>query len=112
MHESMETRIRICRPGMGEVEGEPGGCELGMAQGALHEAGMHARFTPMRGVGMPEGMDGHTCCGAPSPVLGWAEGALDTGAAHRGSRRRTLGVIAPGGRKEPGRVPMGVPGGA
>src|SRR5262249_37177972 len=46
------------------------------------------------------------------PVFGLAEGALDTGATHRRSRRRPLWVLAPGGRKEPGGVPMGFPGGA
>jgi hypothetical protein len=45
-------------------------------------------------------------------VCGGAEGTLDTGATHRGSRRGTGGVIAPGGGTEPGGVPMGVPGGA
>src|SRR5262249_32970076 len=47
-----------------------------------------------------------------STVLGCAEGALDTGATHRGSCRRTLCMIPPGGGKEPEEVPMGFPGGA
>src|SRR5438067_2310307 len=64
------------------------------------------------GVGMPQGMDGHTGCGEAGPVLGCAQGALATGATHGGSRRRTVGVIAPGGRQEPGGVPRGLPGGA
>ena len=61
---------------------------------------------------MPEGMDGHAHFGDPGSLFGFAEGALDTGATHRGSRRRTVGVIAPGGGKEPGGVPMGFPVGA
>jgi hypothetical protein len=61
---------------------------------------------------MPEGMDGDAHFGDPGPVFRCAEGALDTGATHRGSRRRTLEVIAPGGGKEPGGVTMGFPVGA
>jgi hypothetical protein len=57
MPERMETRLSIFMPCMGEVQGEPGGCELGRAQGALHEAGMYARFKQLRGVGMPERFD-------------------------------------------------------
>jgi hypothetical protein len=57
-------------------------------------------------------MDGDAHCGDPSPLFCGAEGALDTGATHRGSRRRTLGMIPPGGGQEPGGVPMGLPGGA
>ena len=57
-------------------------------------------------------MDGDARFGDPGAVFGFAEGALDTGATHGGGRRRTLGVIAPGGGKEPGRVPMGFPVGA
>jgi hypothetical protein len=86
MHESPETLISLFMPFMGEVEGEHEGCELGMPQGALHEAGMHARCKQRYGVGMPEGMDGHACVGDPSTVFGCAAGALDTGATHRGSQ--------------------------
>ena len=112
MHESIETLISIFMPFMGEVEGEHGGFELGMSQGALNEAGMHASFEQMGGIRMSEGMDGDAHCGDPSPLFCGAEGALDTGATHRGSRRRTLGMIPPGGGQEPGGVPMGLPGGA
>src|SRR5207247_814229 len=63
-------------------------------------------------VGMPQRMDGDAHFRDLGPLFGFAEGALDTGATHRGSRRRTLGVIPPGGGKEPGGVPMGFPGGA
>jgi hypothetical protein len=59
-----------------------------------------------RSVGMPAGMDGDAPGGAPGPVLRGAAGALDPGAPHRGSRRRTLEVIAPGGGTR------GLPGGA
>jgi hypothetical protein len=61
---------------------------------------------------MPEGMDGDTHFGDTGSLCGFAEGALDTGATHRGSRRRPWDVIAPGGGKEPGGVTMGFPGGA
>src|SRR5215813_12862873 len=60
---------------------------------------------------MPQGMDGDAHFGDPGPVFGLAEGTLDTGAAHGGGRCRTLGVIAPGGGKEPGLVTVGWPGG-
>ncbi len=73
---------------------------------------MHAGFEPRRGVGMPEGRDGHAGCGDPGTVCGSAEGALDTGAPQgRGSRRAVL-LIAPSGGQEPGRVTGGFPGGA
>jgi len=61
---------------------------------------------------MSEGMDGHAHVRDPGTVFGGAEGALDTGATHGGSRRRALFLIAPGGGKEPGLVPMGFPGGS
>jgi hypothetical protein len=66
----------------------------------------------MGGRGMPAGMEGDAGCGNPGAVCGWAAGALDTGPAPgRGSRRAVL-VLTPGGRKEPGVLPMGCPGGA
>ena len=61
---------------------------------------------------MSEGMDGDTGFGDTGALFGFAEGALDTGATHGGGRRRTLGVIPPGGGKEPGGVTMGFPVGA
>ena len=97
---------------MGQVEGEHGGFEWGVPQGALDEARMHAGFEHMRGVGMPQGRGGHPGFGEASPVCGFAEGPLDPGATHRGSRHGTLGVIAPGSGQEPGGVPVGFPGGA
>ena len=33
---------------------------MGVPQGALNQSGVHARVEPMGGVGMPQGMDGHT----------------------------------------------------
>ena len=83
-----------------------------MPQVALHKSGGHTRFEQMGGVGMPQGMDGNVQFRDLSPLFGFAKGAMDTGATHRGSRRRTLGVIAPGGGKDPGGVPMGFPVGA
>jgi hypothetical protein len=94
---------------VGEVEGEQGGFELGMAQVALDEPGMHAGFEPRRGIRMPQGRDGHAHFGDLGPVCGFAAGARDAGAPHRRGRRRTVGVIAPDGRKEPGRVTVSFP---
>jgi hypothetical protein len=99
-------------PCVGEVEGEQGGVELCVSQGALAEPGGHPSFTPMGRVGMPQRLDGDAHLGAPGPVLGGTEGAGDTGAPHGGGRRRPLAVLAPGGGQEPGRVTMGCPEGA
>src|SRR5215831_18254991 len=63
----------------------------------------------MSSIRMSEGMDGDTGFENTGALFGFAEGALDTGATHGGGRRRTLGVIAPGGGKEPGGMPMGFP---
>ena len=112
MHEGVEALVGIFLPFVGEVEGEHGGFELGVAQVALDEPGVHAGFEQMGGVGMPEGMDGDAHFGDAGALFGGAEGALDTGATHGGGRRRTVLVIAPGGGKEPGGVTMGFPGGA
>jgi hypothetical protein len=57
-------------------------------------------------------MDGDAHFGDTGSLFGCAEGALDTGATHRGNRRRSLDVTAPSGGKEPGGVTMGFPGGA
>jgi hypothetical protein len=110
VHEGVETLISLCMPCVGEVEGEHGGCELGRSQVALHEAGMHASFEPMGGIRMPQGMDGHAQLDEAGTLLGSTEGALHTGATHGRGGRRTVGVSAPGGGKEPGGVTMGVPG--
>jgi hypothetical protein len=98
-------------PCVGEVEGDHGGCELGMSQGALDKTGIDARCEPMGGVGMPQRMDGHTGCGDPGTWCGCAEGTLEPGATHGEGRRRTLCLIASSGGKEPGLVTMGFPGG-
>jgi hypothetical protein len=81
-------------------------------QVALDEPRIDASFQQRGGVGMPQGMDSDAHFRDPGPVLSGAEGALDPGAAHGGGCRRTLVVIAPGGGKEPGGMPMGLPGGA
>ena len=83
-----------------------------MSQVTLDEPGIHAGFEEVGGVRMPEGMDGHAHFGHAGTVLSSTEGALDTGPTHRGGRRRTVVLIAPGGGKEPGLVPVGFPGGA
>ena len=94
---------------VGEVSGDQRGCEWGMPQGALDETGRDAGCEQMGGVGMPEGMDGSTGLGKAGPVFGWAEGPLDTAPTHWGGRGWTWELIAPGGRKEPGGMPMGFP---
>jgi hypothetical protein len=110
--EGVEALVGLCLAFGGEGEGEQRGCELGVPQGALDEPGIAPGCEPMGGVGMPEGREGHPGFGEAGPVCGCAQGALATGATHGGSRRRTVGVSAPGGGQEPGGVPMGWPGGA
>ena len=58
---------------------------------------------------MAQGMDGDAHFGETGALCGCAAGALDTGATQGGSRRRTVGVMAPGGGKEPGRMARGCP---
>jgi hypothetical protein len=110
--EGVEALVGLFVPCVGEVEGEHRGCEWGVPQGTLEEPGIDAGCQQRGGVGMPQGRDGDAHCGDPGSLCGCAEGALDTGALQRGSRRGTLGVLAPGGGKEPGRVAMGFPGSA
>ncbi len=112
MHEGIETFIGLLLACVGEVEGDHGGCELGMAQGALDKPGVHASFEQMGGVGMSQGMDSHPCFGKAGALFGCAEGALHTGATHGRKCCRTLLLIAPGRGKEPSRVTRGFPGGA
>ena len=112
MHEGVKALVGVFMPFGGEVEGEHGGFEWGMPQGTLEETGIHASCEPRGGVRMPQGMDGDAHFGDLGPVFGCAEGALDAGATPRRGRRRTVGVMAPGGGKEPGLVTMGFPGGA
>jgi hypothetical protein len=81
-------------------------------QGALHEARMHPSCAQLGGRGMPQGVDGPAHCGQAGPVCGSTAGALDTAPPHGGSCGRTVEVIAPGSRKEPGRVAVRFPGGA
>jgi len=76
---------------------------------ALDEPGIHPRFPQMRGVGMPERMEGDTYFGNPGPVFGFAEGPLDTAPAHGRGRSRTVVLIPPGGGEKPGLVPVGFP---
>src|SRR5712691_8642964 len=109
--EGMEALGGLCMPCVGEREGDQRGCALGRAQGALEEPGMHAGCKEMGGVGMPQGREGHAGCGHAGTVCGCAEGPLDTAPTPGRSRQRTLGVISPGGGKEPGCMTMGFPGG-
>jgi hypothetical protein len=112
LHAGVEALVGLFLPLVGEVEGEHRGCELGVPQGALQQSGVHAGFEQRGGGGMSQGMERAPCCGQAGPVLGFTAGALDPGAAHRGSCRRTVGVSAPSGGQEPGRRTMGFPGGA
>ena len=91
------------------MEGDHGGCKLGMAQGALDQAGMHPGCEEMRGVRRPEGVDGHAQCGHAGPMCGKTAGPLDATPMQRGTGGWTVLVIAPGSRKEPRGVPMGFP---
>ena len=97
---------------VGQVQGAHRGCELGVPQGGRDEPGMDTRVKQMGGVRMAEGRDGAAHLGDAGPLLGCAEGAVDTGATHGGGCRGTVGVSPPSGRQEPGGVPRGFPGGA
>jgi hypothetical protein len=108
----MEARGGVCLSLVGEVEGAQGGVAWGRPQGALEEPRLAPGFEQMGGIRMPEGREGATHCSDTGALFGCAEGALDTGATQRGSRRRPLAVIAPGGGQEPGGGTRGCPGGA
>ena len=112
MHESVEALVGLFLPCVGEVEGDHRRVELSMPQVALDETGVHTSFKQMGGVRMSQGMDGHAGFGHAGSRCGGAEGALDAGSTHGVGSRRTLLVIPPGGRKEPGGVTMGFPVGA
>ena len=112
MQKGVEARRGLFLPLVSKVKRDPRGFELGVPQGTLDEPGMHARLQEMGGVGMAQGRDGDAHCGDPGSLFGCAEGTLDTGAPHGGSRRRTVGMMAPGGGKEPGRGAMAFPGSA
>ena len=112
MPAGVEALVGVRMPWVGAVEGEPGRCELGVPHGALAESGVPPGFEPMGSLGMPQGMESDAHVGDPGPVLRCAEGALHTGATQREGRRRTLGVLPPGGGQAPGGVPRGFPGGA
>jgi hypothetical protein len=83
-----------------------------MAQEHLDRPDIDARFEEVGRKTVAQGMDGDTHFGHPGPVFGGTAGALDTRATHGRGRRRTVGVIAPSGGKEPGGVTRGFPGGA
>jgi hypothetical protein len=108
----VEALIGILMACVSQVEGEHRGCEWGVPQGALDEPRLDARVQQMRGVGMAQGRDGDAHGGHPGPVCGGTAGALDPRATHGRGRRRTVGVSAPSGGKEPGGVTRGLPGGA
>ena len=57
MHEGVEALVGVFMPFVGEVEGEHGGFELGVPQGALDEPRIDAGFEQMGGIGMPERFD-------------------------------------------------------
>src|SRR5947199_6498553 len=111
MPEGVEALVGLFLAFGGAVSGDQGGCALSMPEGALDEPGGDASFEQRGSVRMAEGRDGDTGCGDASSLCGCAKGALDPGATHREGRRRTVGVIPPGGRKAPGGVTMGGPGG-
>jgi hypothetical protein len=94
---------------LGEVEVAHGGFEAGVPQGDLDEAEVDASFEQRGGVRMSEGMDSQAGFGNPGALFGCAEGTLDAVSAHGKSGGRTLFLIPPGGRKEPGLVAVGSP---
>src|SRR5262249_2181604 len=112
VQEGVKALVGVFMPFVGEGEGEHGGCEWGMPQGTLDETRVHADFEQMRGVGMPQGRDGHTHVGKAGSPVGGAEGALETGTTQRGGCGWTVALVAPRGGKEPGGIPMGLPRGA
>jgi hypothetical protein len=109
MHEGIQTLVSIFMAFVREVQVEHGGFELGMAQVALDETGVHAGFEQMGGIRMSEGMDGDTCFGDVDSLFGDAEGTLNTGPTHGRGCGGTLLVIPPGGGKEPGGMTVGFP---
>jgi hypothetical protein len=108
VHAGIEALVSLFVPCMGEMEGDHG-FELGMAQVALEEPRIHARFKERGGGGMPQGRDSDAHFGAPSPVFCGAKGPLDTAPTHGSGRGRALLVMPSGGGKEPGGVPRGFP---
>jgi hypothetical protein len=110
--ESVEALVGLCLPLVGEREGEHGRVEWGMAQGALAKSGMDASFEERGGGRMSEGRESHAQLGHASPLLGRTAGTLNAGAPQGRGRRGPWLVSPPGGGKEPGGVPRGLPGGA
>jgi hypothetical protein len=96
---------------VGEVEGDPSGCELGMPQVTLAEPGMPTGCEAVGGIRMAAGRDGDPSFGNAGPRGGSTAGARDTGPTQRGGGGRPVVVLAPWGGKKPGPVPVGVPGG-
>ena len=60
---------------LGQVEIEHGGLESGVAEVALDDAQVDAGFEEMGGVGMAQGVDGHTLFGNRGGVFGVAKGS-------------------------------------
>ena len=88
---------------------EHGGFEPCVSQVTLYEEGADPGFKQMGGVSMSQGMDGHIEFGDPGALFGFTEGPLDTAAVHGLSGGSPMFVIAPGGRKEPSGMAMGLP---
>ena len=111
MQERGEALVGVFMPCVGEGERHPGGVEPGMPEGALDEPEGHAGFKQRGGVRRSERMESQAGCGDPGALCGLPEGALDPIAAHGKRGGRTVRVIASGGGKEPGCVPVCPPGG-
>ena len=88
-----------------------GGVEPRVSQGTWDETEVHAGCKQRGGVRMSERMDGDLAFGHASTVCGCTAGALDAGTTHGFSGSKAWLLITPGGRKEPGRVTGGFPGG-
>lgn len=97
---------------VGEVEIDQGGFKAGVSEGAPDEAEGDAGFEQRGGIGMPQGMDGDAGFRNFRTLLSLAEGALDAVSAHGFGGGCHLFLVTAGGGKEPGRIAVGLPGGA
>jgi hypothetical protein len=109
LHEGVDTLVGVVMTFVGEMQVEHGGFEPGMPEVELDETEVDAGFEQMGSVRMSERMDGQAQFGETGAAFGLTEGPLDAIAAHGKSGAGTLFLIASGGRKEPGFVPVCCP---
>ena len=94
---------------LGKMQRDHGGFESSGSAVARDEAESDPGLEQRGGVGMSEGMDGHTGFGNAGAAFGFAEGPLDAVSTHGCSGAWALFLIASGGREEPGGVVVGFP---